>query len=239
MSYRFGPRRSLLRSPTVVAAASALKTGLVSFWELDDVNDAHGTNTMTNNGSATFTTGKVGNGVLCSQTGNKRLQLADNVTLDFTGDFSIAFWASFGGSKPASTAGIVAKYDGADSEFRIFYSGSSDDRFYFTIYDSAETGNQLQASNFGSPSVSTFYFFVAMCDADGNISINVNNGTANTMAKTKTITHAAAPFYIGADAPTEEWEGIIDQVGYWTRLLTADEQTQLYNGGSGLAYSAM
>ena len=31
-------------------------------------------------------------------------------------------------------------------------------------------------------------------------------------------------------------DGLIDEVGVWSRLLTADEKTALYNSGSGLAY---
>jgi hypothetical protein len=32
------------------------------------------------------------------------------------------------------------------------------------------------------------------------------------------------------------WDGVIDELGIWTRLLTATEIANLYNGGQGLTY---
>ena len=33
-----------------------------------------------------------------------------------------------------------------------------------------------------------------------------------------------------------EFEGEIDELGIWSRVLTADEVTELWNGGAGITY---
>jgi hypothetical protein len=80
---------------------------------------------------------------------------------------------------------------------------------------------------------------VAWHDSVGNtINIQVNNGTADSAAHNLGVFYGTAPFAIGARdaAAADYWDGLIDEVGFWKRVLTADERTTLYNGGNGLAY---
>jgi len=38
------------------------------------------------------------------------------------------------------------------------------------------------------------------------------------------------------DVATTEWDGVIDELGIWDRVLSASEVTELYNSGSGFQY---
>lgn len=81
-------------------------------------------------------------------------------------------------------------------------------------------------------------------DAAGDTAnIQVNNGTPDSAATSGTAPNtSAAEFRIGAReyAGFEGYfDGLIDQVGIWKRVLTAQERTDLYNAGAGLSYADM
>jgi len=54
------------------------------------------------------------------------------------------------------------------------------------------------------------------------------------------IQDSAGNFTLGAiysgGTPEGFFDGMIDEVGVWSRLLTSDEVTTLYNAGAGLSY---
>jgi hypothetical protein len=97
------------------------------------------------------------------------------------------------------------------------------------------------ANTLGSPSLSTWYFVVCWHNqAAATINICVNDGAVDSAARTAAISDTAAGFIIGADgfnttnAPVD---GRIDEVGFWKRVLSAAEITELYNSGSGRNYA--
>jgi hypothetical protein len=65
------------------------------------------------------------------------------------------------------------------------------------------------------------------------MSLKVDNGTAVTVPKT-TISPSTFSFRIGTDERNDlYWDGWIDEVGTWSRALSAAEETELYNAGAG------
>jgi len=46
----------------------------------------------------------------------------------------------------------------------------------------------------------------------------------------------ATEFQIGSIENSSYWSGLIDEIGIWSRVLTADEITALYNEGTGITY---
>jgi len=85
----------------------------------------------------------------------------------------------------------------------------------------------------------TWYVVVTYFTAATGIgSISVNDGVVDTAAKTGNPGVDNTRFTLGARAaPNEFWNGRIDQVGKWDRVLTAAEITYLYNGGAGRSYA--
>ena len=70
-----------------------------------------------------------------------------------------------------------------------------------------------------------------------NLLFYVNGSLVST--KTAGMVYSTAkPFVIGADGDTTAryYNGMIDEVGIWNRILTATEVTELYNSGSGKQY---
>lgn len=227
---------------------------LISFWELDEAsgtrNDAHGTNHLADNNTVLSGAGKVDTAADFEQDNAEFLSIASNASLQMGDiDFTICAWVNLESKTHPTTddLNIIAKRGGAGSlQYYLRYKESAD-RFNFEVSpDGSVSVTSLNATTFGSPSLATWYFVVAWHDATANtINIQVNNGTADSTAHSTGVDATATPdFMIGNYGTTlgpgdEQWDGLIDQVGVWKRLLTADERTFLYNSGNGRAYSEL
>jgi hypothetical protein len=95
------------------------------------------------------------------------------------------------------------------------------------------------ANNFGVVPQNAWHFVVYWHDSVNNqIGIAVNAGTADTGSHSGGVNDGNAPFQIGASvADNLYWDGFIDEVGFWKRVLTGAERTELYNAGSGRDYA--
>ena len=81
------------------------------------------------------------------------------------------------------------------------------------------------------------FFIVAIHDTDGTVRIRVNNGTLESGTATTANANCTDPMFFGSQFGTVRWlDGFLDAWGLWERVLTTDEQTALYNGGSGLEH---
>ncbi len=95
------------------------------------------------------------------------------------------------------------------------------------------------ADNFGVPSTATYYLVHGWHDSiNDELGISVNAGIANTTAHSAGVFDSTSNFTMGRndESLTLYWDGLIDEAGFWKRVLTSDERTQLYNAGNGLAY---
>jgi hypothetical protein len=108
----------------------------------------------------------------------------------------------------------------------------------FPIFASDDTTNTVTAT--ASVVASTWYFVYASLDFVNNLlKLSVNDGAVDSASKTKTIADGTGPFQIGAQNSGSNWEGCIDQVGFWKRVLDPGEVTRLYNNGNGMSYADM
>lgn len=223
----------------------ALTDSLVSYWKLDEASgnaiDAHGTNDLTETGGTiAATTGKINGCRDFEDIDTEYFEIADNADVS-TGDidFTFAAWVNLE-SKGANRI-IIGKdlNTSGNREYNLYFSDTAD-RFRFELFSATDSGTNLSADSLGSPSLATWYFIVAWYDATANtMNIQVNDGTVDSTSKATLQASGSAAFRIGARAyPTIEdyWDGLIDEVGFWKRVLTSGERTQLYNSGSGLSY---
>jgi hypothetical protein len=212
------------------SSSSPLLTDLAAYWKLDDLtwSDSVGSNNLTNNGGVTVGTPKLGAGS-AEFDGTNTLSLASTpaVTLDGTTSFTLAGWFR---TSSTATQTVVGKKDGASpsTEYILLLLSSGTSLRWDVGSDNVTASTIL--------SINTWYFFVAQYDTtSGNCGISVNAGSfATTSATPATISN---PFYIGSrDNTLSFFEGVIDEVGIWKRLLTSGEISDLYNSGSGLSY---
>jgi len=218
------------------AGSSPLHDSLISFWNLDEAsgtrNDSVGTNHLTDNNTVTQAVGKIAEAAQFTRANSESLSIASNATL-VTGDidFTFAAWVYQDSSPGAGSTYYIA----SKAPEWILLVENVGSRLDFYINDTL----RVRADAFGAPPTATWYFVVVWHDATANtINIQVNNGTVNSQATGATVPPTSTnPFYLGQyGSGATFWDGRIDAVGFWKRVLTAAERTSLYNSGNGQQY---
>ncbi len=97
-----------------------LSTGLVGAWLINEgagrrIYDHTGNGLKaTFSGNPSWTTGPIGNGVLCNDAGDASLMVSDDSRLQFPGDFTVVVWFA---TVDQTQAGLVSKYSASGSSF--------------------------------------------------------------------------------------------------------------------------
>jgi hypothetical protein len=225
-----------------------LLDSLVSYWSLDEAsgtrNDSHGTNHLTDNNTVTQADGKLNKAGQFVAANSEYLSHASNASLQ-TGDIDFAFslWVYL--DAIGTRCDLVWRYDGGSptpGEYGLFYTDPGGGfRFRFAVYNSA--GGALaavSANTLGVPSALTWYHIVAWHDKtakSANIQIN-NGGVDTTTYSSGAIGTTNSNFMVGktGDIAGNYWNGRIDSLGFWKKVLSSDERAALYNGGLGAEY---
>lgn len=220
----------------------ALADNLVAYWSLDEASgdaiDAHSTNDLTDNGSVGATTGKV-DGARDFDGSSHFFSLADNTDLS-TGDidFTISCWIFLDalGATPARV--VLAKGDNVSAAAALEYGlfGVSG-RLNWRV----STGAALALVQTPAASITTgvWYFVVFWHDSVNNqIAISLDGAAATTTSHSNGMQDASGAFRLGYDnTGVRFFDGLIDEVGFWKRVLTSEEITELYNSGNGRDYA--
>ncbi len=225
---------------------STLLDSVVAHWNLDETSgtrvDSFGSNDLADAVTTPIATGKLGNALDFEEGVDDYLFLADNAALSMGDiDFTVACWLqieSTGADKFALGKFLTT---GDQREYAILYRNATD-RIQWRCSSDGTSGNTtlLDADTLGAPSTGTWYFVVCWYDVTiDKLGIQVNNGTADLSGEHLLgAADKTSEFDIGRrdGSTTDDWDGLIDEVSIWKRLLTANEKTKLYNSGNGLVY---
>lgn len=237
----FSPQILVRQQPQrVVAAGLGLQTSLSAFFSLDDTSDATGTVTnLTNNNTATFVSGLVGNCVSVASASSQYLSHATVSALEVgSGDFSVSLWLNGSLADSAVTAGKVGAF--ANSEWSIETKFATGNQATFTCYRSDGASTQIVASNFGAMSNSTWYHVAATYTSSSRAMVLYVNTVSNSGTLSAAMGVKTSDFNIGAGNAANFFNGKIDQFGLWKgRVLSSGDVSLLYNSGAGLTYAAM
>lgn len=227
------------------AASNGLLNNLVAYYSLDNVNDATGRgNTLTNNGTSTFVTSIIPNGVnlvrassqFLSRTAGTGATLTD---LDLgTTSKTLSAWVKL--TSTGNNMGIVANDDNNFTDFVLYVPSAA---------NSIELAIQKQGNAAVSTSLSftwstgVWVFIVFYYDPANTLQkVRVNDATEATTANTLGgATNGTRTFFIGSRGNAfgnYNMDGVIDEVGVWNAVLTSAQITALYNAGSGLAFGS-
>lgn len=211
-------------------ALSTLVTGLVSYWSLDQPSgtraDSVGSADLTDNNTVGSDTGKNGNAASFVAANSESL----STTTTFPpseADFSVSGWI-----KPTATSGvhiIFASGNGTGAgEWQLWQGGD------FVV--ELDSGGSVGA---GAASTDWQHVFLSYTTADKKLAFYCNNVLRNTATGAGTGAYGAGKvFSIGKWADGSYcYDGLIDEVGFWSRVLTEDERTELYNSGPGKFYN--
>lgn len=242
------------KTPVHLVKISAYPSNLVGAWTLSETSG----NRVDYTGRNYFAPGNAP-GTSAGKTGATALQLnaassqylattvydASNLIMNDE-SFMLTCWVYLD-SKGADRTIVSQWRSDAGNQGWFLWFNNSGDRFAFNVIDITPTQYTATANAFGSPSTGTWYFIVAWFDRTLNtVNIRVNNGTTNSAA-TGTVQMQATltDVRVGAiDAtpdgvPDTFWNGRIEQLTWWRRILTNAEQSALYNGGSGADFSVV
>lgn len=226
----------------------ALIDNLISYWKLDEASgnaaDSVGSNTLTNNNSATYSAGKINNGVNLVLASSQSLSIADasQTGLDLVGDFTFSFWVKFT-SLPANTytQGLVNKDDASNHSFNTYLYNVSGTYYIAVAINSTYKVTSITWA--GAATGTWFYFTIRYTASTGVITCYVNDSSIGTATGLPTsIDNTAAAFKLGDDGYNPgstingHLNGSMDEVGVWSRVLTSGEVTSLYNSGAGFQY---
>ena len=150
-----------------------------------------------------------------------------------TGDTDFAFSAWIFPDSSSAVMGIVSKYTGTNStsEYKIELNTS------LNVIVTLNAGGETTKTGSGTLIEDVWNHVVVQHDTGTSVKITINGGTTETIAYTGGNTVYATDFRVGIRTATAQpMDGRIALLGFWKRLLTDAEISQLWNTGRGLAY---
>jgi len=235
----------------------ALLTDLISYWTLDESSDgsgavarvdSHSSNDLTDYNTTKSGTGIISNGADFEEDNSEYLSIsgASETGLDLTGTqkVTISLWVKLE-SQPAVAAHFASKYTTTTAQrlWRFLYYNSGGT--YQIRWQVGATGSSTvcTASYNKVLNNGTWYHLVVTYDDSANETeffIDGESVATSAGCGYSIYDNSDTPFAIGAanvnTTPAYFTDGIIDEVGIWSRILTPTEVGLLYNGGAGLAY---
>ncbi|MBE0535552.1 MAG: hypothetical protein IH624_07770 [Phycisphaerae bacterium] len=232
---------ALLSVGLLGTAAADLRDGLAAYWPLDGQIVGNSVPDMSGNGrdgvlvgSATTTTGILGEGLLFNGNGGNGVNCGTWNPAETTGKMTVSIWANWNGA-PGSWQGIIGKRDNwRDSGRQVEYC------WFAEIAAGAGTVSWQSTDN--SLSLGTMPIGVWT-----HVAVSWDGVNATTWRDGVAV--ATGPFTLGdkLDAtiwlaacnagPNNNFHGIIDEAAIWDRALSPAEIAELYNGGNGVALS--
>jgi len=229
--------------------AGNLITGLVSYWKFNEAagvttaDDFIGANDLTKGGSATFATGKVNNGTDLELTTSDYWAITDvaQTGLDITGDISFSCWVKL--EQLPSSAGtmcIASKWISASRSW--FLEIINTDKLRFAFYNDATAASTLRDSDAAvvvTGDLGNWIHFAVTADVSVPTITLYKNGapiaSTQSASNAQDIKNSTAEFNIGArsDHTEEFFDGMVDEVGVWSKILSATDIADLYFDGAG------
>lgn len=226
-SYRFG---------------SSLNSGLIAYWKLEETSgtrvDSEPTvpaHNLTDNNTVTSTTGIISTAALFTSVNNESLSEADSTDISVADiDFSCVAWVKF--TTVAASQDIVSHYSATGNQRSwVMRYNASTGKGSFIVSNNGTATVTLEATAFGNLTTATWYMIFVSHDSVNNLLIiSINDSTRATVSHTTGVFDSSAAFRIGENAGGgNPVNGAVDEVGFWKRVLTTAEVTELYNSGAG------
>lgn len=221
-------------------AQSTLTNGLQAYWSfdgnfLDAIAGFHGEARGTE--PIPFVAGKAGFGQAIDLNGeNQFVEITggSDDDLEFPGgSMSISAWFKVDAFDTDWQA-LIAKGEG--SNWRVARSAATSQMSY--------AGGIGDVTGFTEVNDGNWHHLVAITDATGaafGTALYIDGVLDGTVEGTPVLAQNTSRVMIGEnpEARSREWEGQLDDIAIWDRVLTEQEVTQLYAGGTGLAISSL
>jgi hypothetical protein len=218
-------------------------TNEIAYWSFDDntgssVSDNSGnSHTGTWNGTlgSQWTTGKINSGG--SFNGSDNYVIA-TVNAGLDGSFSLSSWfkiPNFTSGEYTLVSSRVASYD---NYWANLFVDASNKFAAVNLYDGITNPYAFGVNN--ELTTNTWYHVVLVRNTtDHTLKYYLNGALVTSVLDTTTVAPAYSDLTIGARHSSGAYRGffngVIDEVGIWSRALDSTEVSDLYNGGAGVS----
>lgn len=217
------------------AGAAGLDDDLEHFWTCDqssgDRYDSVGTADIS--GSLAAVTGHINNGM---RVANVSAAVARSSNVTTSSSFSIAGWFLINSGGPSFVVGDDNLGTSVSSTWLWSLTYSSVlSRFQATMQLSNGSNKTVNADTFGAPSTGTWYFLCMTYNhSTETMGISVNAGSEDTVSVSGWNNRTGLAFKFLSS--TLSSSGSMDEVAYYSKVLSSAERTSLYNSGTGRSY---
>ncbi|MBI2018040.1 hypothetical protein HYS92_03230 [Candidatus Daviesbacteria bacterium] len=216
---------------------NSLTSGLVSYWNFDDQGQTTLKDNKDSNDGSIFGPIKTNSEVNLGRSFDGEddyISISNNSSLNLTENFSISAWINL--TDTSATNGVFTKLDDNN---HIQYAFSVDNKKIRFEYSSDGQNFSLQ----GGEILNNKYYFVTVA-VDNSLDINlfVNGQSVATGQGSASLPQLSSPINIGKFGGTMNknfLKGTVDEVGFWSKALTGQEITDLFNNNSGNAYNPL
>ena len=220
----------------------ALTTNLVAYYKLDEssgnASDSSGNGfTLTASNSPSFVAGFINNSADLGNDGTVRgFSISNNLGLSGNGAKSFSFWVKMK-SEPSSNFDFFVGQSNAstNSTLDFDYNDSGGTKHIRFSKYCAGTSTEAKIQYDVTLGTSGWHHFVGTTDGSTLKMYLDGSAVGGTVSDFSASGSDGYPdrFQIGNNNTSHF---IIDEVGVWSRALTSDEVTSLYNSGAGLQY---
>ena len=208
----------------------SLLTNIERYYKLDGngTESVSAQNGVDTNSNLVWVSGKINQGVDFTGGNTSRELVAPG--LDLVTDLTISFWvyvkgSSFYGPVVCNMVGG----GGATTNYNVMQVGQNIQLF--------GKNDSTYGSGTGTLSLNTWYHVVITRTTGGTATYYVNGSSVNSGSGQVPFSTPTASLRIGhRQDHYNVFDGIIDELGIWSRVLSGTEITDLYNAGAGFTY---
>ena len=225
-------------SPVIFGGKDPLLKDLKAYWKLDEASgdrlDSVGNNHLSDAGACTQQTGIIDHAIGSDGTSTAFLSASAQAAINVgVFDWSYLFWSYFLDADlnyvPISKGNSLSANDFSYALYRSGTSGST--RLYFG------TPTGTTNSVIGTTSSLAWHMLYVFYDAANDLfGGSIDNSEIQADEFGDTFVTDTFAFKVHKLAGGTSMHGYTDELGFWKRLLTADELTYLYNSGAGRTY---
>ena len=238
---------SLFHSSTTT---NELLNDLVAYWPLDEFSgtrsDSHFRGIdLTDNNTVGSATGVNNSGSDFIEPNEEYLSTTNTGSFITTGSVTLAAWVKADNYGTAGSRGIVGRWSGVQRSYGLFVNTSATVRM--GVSETGDFADLVWASGSTVMETGSFYHIAAVYDVSVPKMTVYVNGVQDgelTSGVPTSLLPGTAPVWVGVlqsvGASAFHWDGIIDEVGVWTRALSSDEiavlaENTFYDDFSGTA----
>jgi hypothetical protein len=213
-----------------------MTVGLIACYDLDDGTDYLGGYPLGNNNSVTFTTGKVGDAAEFTQDSSKFLYNFSFGTGELDGLYAltVAYWVE---SDDATGDRSIMRGDLSNNGLQVRWDEDSGGTIRVTTENDPGAKNDVESASGvlnTSWSHQVYTWNASYRSGTPEIWINGANTTLSVSDSDTKPLYDNDYFSIGLGEKTA-WDGLIDQVMFWSVQLNSSDIEAIYNSGSGVS----